>query len=175
MSLLPFNVLVLNLVSSTVVFYLAYRWLLKPHLANFAPQTVVMPILMLQSLRYLGLMFLTQGVVGDGIPMAFAWPTAVGDCIAASLALTTAYLIQKKSRFAHPMLWVFGVFGTLDFVMAITLSRIFQPNAFLGAAYWIPAFWVPMLLVGHAIIFAVLRQMRQTGGDLFSKPSAVKA
>jgi hypothetical protein len=32
----------------------------------------------------------------------------------------------------------------------------------MGAAYWIPAFWVPALLVGHYVAFAVLLRARRT-------------
>jgi hypothetical protein len=81
-SLLPPNILVYNLVLNVIIFNLAYVWLLKPHMHKIAPVHVLMPILLLESMRHLGLMFLTPDVVGAGIPLVFAWPTAVGDCIA---------------------------------------------------------------------------------------------
>ncbi len=167
-TLLPTNTLIFNLLLNTLIFNLAYVWLLKPHMSKIAPVQVVIPILLLESMRHLGLMFLTPGVVGAGIALQFAWPTAVGDCIAASLAMLAAVLIQRRSRYAMPALAVFSVIGTLDFVMAIALNRIYQPNVFLGAAYWIPAFWVPMLLVCHRILFGILITLRRTGGTLYA-------
>ena len=35
----------------------------------------------------------------------------------------------------------------------------------MGTAYWIPAFWVPALLVTHAITFVVLLQHWRAGAD----------
>jgi hypothetical protein len=167
-TLLPANTLVFNLVLNTVIFYLAFAWLLKPHMGKIAPIHVLTPILLLESMRHLGLMFLTPGVVSAGIPMQFAWPTAVGDCIAACLAMLAAVLLQKRHRFAIPALWTFAVVGTADFLMAIALNRIYQPNVYLGAAYWIPAFWVPMLLVCHVIVFHVLSTLRRNKASLYS-------
>jgi hypothetical protein len=167
-TLLPANILVYNLVLNTLIFNLAYVWLLKPHMHKIAPVHVVLPILLLESMRHLGLMFLTPGVVGAGIPLQFAWPTAVGDCLAAALAMLAAVLIQRRHRFAMPALVTFSIVGTLDFIMAIALNRIYQPNIYLGAAYWIPAFWVPMLLVCHRILFGSLITLRRTGGNLYT-------
>ncbi len=167
-TLLPANTLVYNLVLNTIIFNLAYVWLLKTHMHKIAPVHVVLPILLLESMRHLGLMFLTPGVVGAGIPMQFAWPTAVGDCLAAALAMLAAVLIQRRSRFAMTVLMTFSIVGTLDFIMAIALNRIYQPNIYLGAAYWIPAFWVPMLLVCHRILFGILITLRKTGSNLYS-------
>jgi hypothetical protein len=172
-TLLPANTLVYNLILNTVIFYLAYKWLLKPHMGNIAPVHVLTPILLLESMRHLGVMFLTPGVVGAGIPMQFAWPTAVGDCIAASLAMLAAVLLQKRHRWTMPALWTFAIVGTADFVMAIVLNRIYQPNIFLGAAYWIPAFWVPMLLVCHRIVFDVLISVRRGQAGLYAPASSV--
>lgn len=167
-TLLPANTLIFNLVLNTLIFNLAYVWLLKPHMDKIAPVRVVMPILLLESMRHLGLMFLTPGVVGAGIPLQFAWPTAVGDCIAAALAMTAAVLIQRRSPFALRALLVFSIVGTADFIMAIVLNRMYQPNVHLGAAYWIPAFWVPLLLVCHRILFGILITLRRTGNDLYT-------
>ena len=35
----------------------------------------------------------------------------------------------------------------------------------MGGAYWIPSFWVPMLIVGHVAVLQVLRQMQRTGAS----------
>ena len=68
---------------------------------------------------------------------------------------------QRRSRWAIPALWIFNIFGSIDFASSIILSRIFQASSFLGAGYWIPVFWVPMLIVGHVIIFKVLGMLKR--------------
>jgi hypothetical protein len=59
------------------------------------------------------------------------------------------------------MTWLFTVVGIADFVSAIALSRIYGAGDFLGGAYWIPSFWVPMLIVGHIAIIDVLRLVKR--------------
>ena len=46
----------------------------------------------------------------------------------------------------------------MDLAAAITLTTIYGAADYMGAAYWIRAFWVPALLVTHYIMFAVLSQ-----------------
>jgi hypothetical protein len=150
------NTLIVNVILSTIIFNFAYRWFLKPALPQLKPEYVLLPILLLHSLRHLGLMFLTTGVTSPNIPQQFAVPAAAGDFMSGMLALMAAILIQRKSRFAISMTWIFSVVGILDFISAIALSRIYRAGDFLGGAYWIPAFWVPLLIVGHIAIIDVL-------------------
>jgi hypothetical protein len=155
------NTLIFNVVISAIIFNLAYRWFLKPVLPKLNPATVLLPILLLQSMRHLGLMFLTTGVTSPNLPAQFAVHAAAGDFLSATLALTAALLIHRKSTWAVPMTWLFTVVGLVDFVVAIALSRIYGAGDFLGGAYWIPSFWVPMLIVGHVAIIDVLRLVKQ--------------
>ena len=149
-------VLTLNAVATTVVFYVAARIYLFPHLARLQPRSVLIPILLLHSLRHLGMMFLTRGATYPGLPPQFAYPAALGALLAAVLAFISIFLVLRNSVYARPMVWVFNVWGTLDLLDAITLATIYGAPAFMGPAYWIPAFWVPALLVTHYITFVVL-------------------
>lgn len=47
------RVLTLNLIATIVVFYLAAKISLFPHLGRIEPRTVLIPILLLHSLRHL--------------------------------------------------------------------------------------------------------------------------
>jgi hypothetical protein len=160
-NLLLFSPLAINLLLSLGVFYLAYHWMLKPLLPSVKPIHVLTPILLLHALRHLGVLFISPGVASPDIPWQFAWPAAGGDFIAATLAMVAVTLLQRKSSWAIPAIWVFNIFGSLDFASSIVLSRIFQASNFLGAGYWIPVFWVPMLIVGHVIIFNVLGMLKR--------------
>jgi len=150
------RILTLNLIGTTVVFYVAARLYLLPRLGELKPRGVLLPILLLHSLRHLGLMFLAPGAIYAGMPPEFAYPAAVGDLVSALLALASIPAVANGWKAARPLVWVFNVFGTLDLVSAITLATIYQAQAHMGLAYWIPAFWVPALLVTHYITFLVL-------------------
>ncbi|MBO0701146.1 MAG: hypothetical protein J2P46_22305 [Zavarzinella sp.] len=150
------NILTVNLLLSTFVFWAAARIYVLPRLAEWRPQAVLLPILVLHALRHLGLMFLAPGATEPGMPPEFAYPAAFGDLLAALLALAAIPAVHANSPAARPLVWLFNVVGTLDLILAITLATIYRAAPYMGAAYWIPAFWVPALLVTHYITFVVL-------------------
>jgi len=150
------NILTVNLLFSTFVFWIAARIYVFPKLDNLNPQTIMPPILLLHSMRHLGLMFLAPGAIYAGISPEFAYPAAFGDLLAALLALAAIPAVVKGARGARLLVWVFNVVGSLDLIAAITLATIYGASASMGPAYWIPAFWVPALLVTHYITFIVL-------------------
>src|SRR6266498_5118586 len=119
------RILTLNLVATTAVFYVAARIYLLPHLDRISPQSVVIPILLLHSLRHLGLMFLTRGATYPGLPREFAYPASLGDLVTALLAFVAIFQVSRNWKRAKPLLWLFNVFGTLDLVSAITFATIY--------------------------------------------------
>jgi hypothetical protein len=150
------RILTTNLVLSTVIFYVIARIYLLPKLSELKPQTVLVPILLLHSTRHLGLMFLAPGAVYPGMPAQFAYPAAIGDFIAAVLALVALAAVIKNLQSARFLVWLFNIEGSVDLVIAIILATISGAPAYMGAAYWIPALWVPALLVSHYITFVIL-------------------
>jgi len=152
------RILTLNLVVNTAIFYIAARLYLLPLLPRIRPQQILLPILLLHSMRHLGMMFLTRGATYPGLAAQFAYPAAFGDLLTAALALIALPLVMRRSPLSKPIVWVFNVFGTIDLLCAITLATIFQAPVSMGPSYWIPAFWVPALLVTHYITFLVLRR-----------------
>jgi len=150
------NILTVNLLFSTLVFWIAAKLYLLPRLAEFEPRTILLPILLLHAMRHLGLMFLAPGAVFPGVPSQFAYPAAFGDLLAAVLALIAIPAVATRWRYAKLLVWIFNIEGTLDLIDAISLATIYNAAPFMGPAYWIPAFWVPALLVTHYIVFIVL-------------------
>jgi hypothetical protein len=150
------RILTLNLIATTVVFYVAAKIYLLPHLGRLRPGAVLIPILLLHSLRHLGLMFLTRGATYPGLPSQFAYPAALGDLLSAVLAFVAIFFVSRNSAGARLLVWVFNIFGTIDLFVAITLATVYDTAIFMGPAYWIPAFWVPALLVTHYITFLIL-------------------
>jgi hypothetical protein len=152
------NILTVNLLLSTFVFWVAARIYVLPKLPELRPRTVLLPILLLHSFRHLGLMFLAPGATYAGMPPQFAYPAACGDLLAALLAAAAIPAVVRNGRGGRLLVWVFNVEGTVDLIAAIALATVYGAPPYMGAAYWIPAFWVPALLVTHYITFIVLRK-----------------
>jgi len=150
------NILTVNLVLSTLVFGIAARLYVWPRLGQRPLRDVLLPILLLHSFRHIGLMFLADGATRPGMPVQFAGPAAIGDLVAAALAVVAIPAVAAAVRIAKPLVWLFNATGTVDLIAAIALATTFDAGPYMGSAYWIPAFWVPALLVSHWITFEVL-------------------
>lgn len=144
----------LQFLLSLVVYGLIARWYLAPRLAALPLASALMPLLFLHATRHLGMVFLVPSVVGPGLQPEFAVPAAYGDLLAAFLALLALIALRARWPAALALVWVFNVVGALDLVNA--LYRGARLGVSLGAAYYIPTFAVPALLVTHAMIFAML-------------------
>lgn len=152
------NILTVNLVCNTFLFWLAARLYLMPRLATRDPRTILIPILLLHTTRHLGLMFLAPGATHAGLPAAFAYPAAYGDLLAAFLALVALLAVLRHAKIAKPLVWIFNLEGSIDLLAAITLATLYDATPYMGAAYWIPALWVPALLATHYLTFHLLRR-----------------
>ena len=129
-----------------------YLW---PALRGRPRAEALRPLLLLHGFRFVGLAFLIPGVVSPDLPAAFAQPAAYGDLVAALLALLALSVLT--TGWGLVAVWVFNVWGTSDLLLAF-----FQGNttgllpAQLGAAYFIPTFVVPLLLITHGLMFVLL-------------------
>src|SRR5712671_232651 len=100
--------LTLNLILTTLVFYVAARIYVLPRLGEFSRPTILLPILLLHSLRQLGLMFLMRGATYPGMPPQFAYPAAIGDFIPALLALAAIPALVRNLRMGRSLVRVFN-------------------------------------------------------------------
>ena len=55
-----------------------------------------------------------------------------------------------------PLVWLFNVVGTVDLIYAVTRGTLEQAAPVMGAAWYIPTFLVPALLVSHFLVFKLL-------------------
>jgi hypothetical protein len=122
------------------------------------------PLLLLHAFRFVGLAFLVPGVVSPDLPDGFARPAAYGDLTTSILALLA--IVALRTRLGTILVWVFNIVGTVDL-----LNAFYQGNqrsvgitpGLQGAAYFIPTVLVPLLLVTHVLVFAILLRTDRTG------------
>jgi len=126
------NILTINLLANTVIFWIAARMYHFPRLSGLSPQVVLGPILLLHATRHLGLMFLHQGAVYPGMPLPFAYPAAVGDFNAAILALACLLALTRRWAMTAALLWIFSIEGFVDLMNAILLSTLYEADRFMG-------------------------------------------
>jgi hypothetical protein len=144
---------------SLLVFSLLGRWYVWPFL-RARPFTQALLLLLLPFLpRYLGLMSLVPGVVDPAVAHStFAFYQAYGDFLAFLLALAAFVLVRSGYARALAIVWVFNVFGSLEFIHSVLRGSLTGTGGSLGAFWYIPVCYVPLGLVLHYLIFLLLLQ-----------------
>jgi hypothetical protein len=156
-----FEIFGLQFLASLLVYALVARWYIAPRLASLSLAAALQPLLLLHATRTLGMTLLVDAVVGPEMPRAFAVQVAYGDLIAAGLAMLSIAALRSGASFALPLVWIFNIEGFVDFLNVFAQGlRYDVANAPLGAAWYIPTYFVPALLVTHIMIFSLLLKRR---------------
>ena len=142
-----------------LVWGLITRRYLWPNVSSKPLAQACEPILYLHAFRYLGLSFIAQSVVASDLPPLWAQGAALGDVTAAILALLA--LATLKTSWNKVFLWVFNVVGFLDLLRASALGPVYDVPAHLGATFFIPVFFVPLLIWTHVMLFVLLMRKPQ--------------
>ncbi len=149
----PLAIFGLQFVLSLVVMGLLAKWVLAPWLARQTQREALFWLTIPHAFRYIGMVFLVPGVVAEPLPDGFATPAAYGDLATGLLALLALVLLRTNARGALAVVWLFNVVGTVDLLNALSHQEVVP---YFGAAWFIPTFLVPLLLVTHFMMFARL-------------------
>ena len=106
--------------------------------------------------RHLGLVFLVPGVVAETMPGGFAAEAGYGDLSAAVAATLTLIALWRGWAVALPLLWALNVIGVYD--LANALQQV-EAVPHFHAAWYIPTFVVPVLIVTHGMMLIRLMRM----------------
>ena len=140
----------LQFLLSVVVFGLLAKWKLAPWLQTLSRQSALFWLTVPHAFRHVGMVFLVPGMLVQPLPAEFAIPAAYGDLVTGLLALLALFALQRGWARAELFVWTFNVVGTIDLLNAL---RHLDVAPLFGAAWYVPTFLVPMLLVSHALVF----------------------
>ncbi len=138
---------------SIVVCSLLSKWFLVPWLREKKQNEALFWLTLPHATRHVGMVFLVPGVVSQSLPSSFAAFAAYGDLAAGVLALLVLIALRSRWTGTTALVWLFNVVGTVDLLNAL---RHAEAVPHLHAAWYIPTFWVPLLLVTHFMIFGRL-------------------
>jgi len=129
-------------------------WYIVPRLSKQPRMQALLPLVLPHTFRTAGLVVLLPQVMGGILPLGFAAPAAYGDLLTAGLALLAAFMLRLRPGLALPFVWLFNLVGIIDLLYALYEgAMIGLPDFHLGVAWFIPTFYVPLLLVSHVIVF----------------------
>src|SRR3954471_21827669 len=153
----PVIIFNIHLVLGYVAWLLCLRTYLWPKLKSMERVEVQRAIATLHSFRFFGLVFILPGVVGN-LPAGFATFAAYWDLATGVLAMLALLTVRIR-----PLFWLFvaafNLVGIVDLILDYYhATRLDVPAVAgqLGAAYFIPVIYVPLLMITHVTAFYLL-------------------
>jgi hypothetical protein len=153
----PETVFRIHLVLGYVAWLLCFGAYIWPRLKLMDGVDTHRAIATLHSFRFFGLVFILPGVVGN-LPAGFATTAAYGDFATGLLAMLALLTVRMR-----PLFWLFVVafnlVGVADLIVDYYNATLLGVPALageLGAAYWIPIIYVPVLMITHFSAFYLL-------------------
>ena len=165
----------LHLILSYVAWLLCFGTYIWPRLKGMQAADAQRAIATLHSFRFFGLVFILPGVIGPDLPSGFGPFAAYGDFATGILAILALLTVT-----IGPIFWLFviafNVVGTVDILVdyyhGITLG-LGDAAGQLGAAYFIPIIYVPLLMITHVAAFYLMARDRRRPSQLFEASPAI--
>ena len=164
----PAHIFQMHLILGYVPWLFFLTLYVLPRLKAVDPVEVQRAIAVLHSFRFFGLAFLVPGVVGAGLPPAFATFAAYGDFVTGILAMLAVVSFRIR-----PAFWffttAFNLAGAADILVDYyhgTQVGLPELAGQLGATYAIPILFVPLLMITHGLAFTLLVRARTAGAKL---------
>ena len=153
------QIFVLQFVSSVVAWVVVAKWTFAARLARMAPATALFWLALPHHSATSG--WCSSSPAWSRKSFQRASPAAYGDLATGVLALVAVILLRTKWSGAVGLVWLFNIVGALD--LANALRHVDVVSGF-GAAWYIPAMLVPLLLVTHFMMFVRLVRGPGDGG-----------
>lgn len=154
---------VLNIQStlSLVAFSVIAAWYVLPRLTPQPREKAIELLLWVHVFRYAPLTLYAPGQVDTRIPADVAAVVAYGDFVSSLVALGALFALRARWRSAIGLVWLFTAVGVGDLALATWKAVGAQMYTFyMGWKWYILNFYVPMLVVDHALIVYFLTHQR---------------
>jgi len=147
----------MQILASLLVFGIIALWYARPYLRTLSRNSALVPLLFVHTFRYVGMTLLVPGMIDPRLPGEFLSSAAYGDLLAAALALASILALRSNWRFAIPLAWVANTWGFVDLLNAVRNVLVVNlPSFRLSTIWYIYAFFGPLVIVSHLLIFWVL-------------------
>ena len=170
----PETIFRIQLVLGYVAWLLLFRAYVQPRLRSVNWMDAQRAIATLHSFRFFGLVFILPGVVGT-LPSTFARVAAYGDSATGVLALAALLTFRIRPLFTA-LVVAFNVVGVADLLIDYyhaTVEGVPFIAGQLGATYWIPILYVPVLMITHVIAFYLLLRPQKATAPALARQAAV--
>lgn len=171
------NFVILNIqaLMGLTAYVLIYWNVLRPWLQAQPFERAVLPLLIVNIFRFLGLTFLVTGQLDPSLPRDALELIAYGDFAASICALLAALALTAGSRLATPLVVLYSVVGIADLMMVFPTALgagVFDVS--MGAMWLTVGLFAPVIVLSHVYIAyrLVLHLRGRTTGALAGARSA---
>jgi hypothetical protein len=130
-----------------------YAWFLRPALAKLDPALSLQAVIAVHCFRFISPISLVPGITLPGLSPEFTHPQVAGDVGTALFALVAIAALRSRRRWAIPWVWFMNLFGLADLIVIGIQGARFDFAGHIGGMFYIAAWFVPWLLLSHAVIF----------------------
>lgn len=113
-----FTIINLQALTGTIAIILGFRYWIQPRISKLPIHEALLPLVFLNTFRYLGLSFMAKEQFYDGFPQDFLTTVGLLDFTTAILAIISFVALKNKWRFAILLVWIFNVVGFGDLITA---------------------------------------------------------
>jgi hypothetical protein len=114
------NFVIINLqaILGSISIIIGFKYWIQPRLAKLSFQDALLPLVFINSFRYLGLSFMAKEQFYDGFPIEFLTTVGLWDMATSILAIIASIALKNKWNFAIPLVWIFNIVGFADLITA---------------------------------------------------------
>ena len=113
-----FTIINLQALVGTIAIILGFRYWIHPRISKLPINEALLPLVFLNTFRYLGLSFMAKDQFYDGFPQDFLTTVGLLDFTTAILAIISFVALKNKWRFSISLVWIFNVVGFGDLITA---------------------------------------------------------
>jgi hypothetical protein len=151
----------MQILTSVVVMGVVAVWYVWPFLARLPGHSALTLLLFVHVFRYVGMTLLVPDMVDPKLPAGFLAAAAYGDLLEAALAFASILVLRLNLRAAIALVWVTNIWGFVDLLNGLRgVVQLNVPSFYLGAAWYIYAFYAPVVVLSHLMIFWILVKFR---------------
>lgn len=113
-----FTIINLQALVGTIAIILGFRYWIHPRISKLPINEALLPLVFLNTFRYLGLSFMAKDQFYDGFPQDFLTTVGLLDFTTAILSIISFVALKNKWRFSISLVWIFNVVGFGDLITA---------------------------------------------------------
>ena len=113
-----FTIINLQALVGTIAIILGFRYWIHPRISKLPINEALLPLVFLNTFRYLGLSFMAKEQFYDGFPQDFLTTVGLLDFTTAILAIISFVALKNKWSFSISLVWIFNVVGFGDLITA---------------------------------------------------------